>query len=166
MTTSDVAVAMDAALPEGAGRDLMAANLADEQGDPVAHVDLFEGFAHAVEAAPDPASPATLGLLATYAELLADSPMAALAGFVAYEWQASAVARLKAEGLRVHYGLDDQAVSFWEHHARVDVEHGAWAIGALTTLGEAPNRLLPSIRLAADAWWGFLDEREAAAPAG
>ena len=33
-----------AALPEGPGRDLVATNLADEEGDPVPHVELFERF--------------------------------------------------------------------------------------------------------------------------
>jgi pyrroloquinoline-quinone synthase len=154
-----------AGLPEGPARQLVAANLADEQGDPTPHVELFQRFADAVGAAPDAASPATRALLSTYDELLARSPLAALAGFVAYECQASDVARRKAEGLRRDHGLDEHAVSFWEHHATADVHHGEWMHRALVESTDAPGQLAPSLRHAADAWWAFLDEREAVAPA-
>ena len=45
------------ALPEGPARDLVAANLADEQGDPIPHAELFEQFAGAVAAGDDAPSP-------------------------------------------------------------------------------------------------------------
>ncbi len=160
-----------AELPEGPARQLVAANLADEEGDPVAHVELFERFATAVGAAgvdETPPSPATRALVDTYASSLRDGPVAALAGFVAYECQASEVARTKADGLRGHYGLDDFAVSFWEHHARVDARHSEWAIRALGELSPSPDQVAndqvsPAFRRGADAWWSFLDERETAA---
>jgi pyrroloquinoline quinone (PQQ) biosynthesis protein C len=150
----------------------VAANLADEEGDPVSHVELFERFATAVGARSGtddtPASPATSALVDTYAASLEDGPVAALAGFVAYECQASEVARTKADGLRSHYGLDDFAVSFWEHHARVDVRHSEWAVRALNELsrsndGIRQDQLRTAFLRGADAWWSFLDEREAAA---
>jgi pyrroloquinoline-quinone synthase len=157
-----------AELPEGPAKDLVAANLADEQGDPVAHVELFEQFAGAVGARPieqAPASAATRALVDSYAGSVSDGPVSALAGFIAYECQASEVARSKAEGLRNHYGMDDLAVSFWEHHARVDARHGEWALEALGDLSEsldpgARAQILPAFRRGADAWWSFLDERE------
>jgi pyrroloquinoline-quinone synthase len=154
-----------AGLPEGGARDLVASNLADELGDPVPHVELFERFAAAVAATVDPASPATRSLLSTYDDLLTESPLAALAGFVAYECQASEVARRKADGLRRDHGLDDDAVSFWEHHASVDRQHGEWIQQALVESTETPGQLAPFIRRGADAWWAWLDEREALVPA-
>ena len=155
-----------AGLPEGPARELVAANLADEQGDPIPHLELFDRFAGAVGAKPDAPSPATSALLAAYRLLLAEGPLAALAGFVAYESQASDVARTKADGLRRHHGLDDAAVSFWQHHADVDARHAAWAWSALGELTEASGQVAPAARRAADAWWAFLDEREALAEAG
>jgi pyrroloquinoline-quinone synthase len=152
-------------LPPGPAHDLVAANLADEQGDPVPHVELFERFAEGVGAGDEGASPAISHLLGVYDELLVEAPVAALAGFMAYESQASDVARRKADGLRDHHGLDDQAVSFWEHHATVDALHGVWARQALEASSAAPGDLVPFVRRAADAWWAFLDEREALAPA-
>lgn len=148
-------------LPAGTARELIAANLADEEGDPVAHVELFERFAEAVGASPEPASTATSKLLATYEDLLAAGPGAALGCFVAYESQASDVARRKAYGLRHHYGLDDHAVSFWVHHAAVDARHGEWAQQALDQFTDSPDGEIAAIRRAGDAWWAFLDEREA-----
>jgi pyrroloquinoline quinone (PQQ) biosynthesis protein C len=102
--------------------------------------------------------------LATYDDLLAEGPAAALAGFVAYECQAGEVAQRKAEGLRRWYGLDDDGVAFWAHHARVDIRHGAWARRALASVAGDGQR--PAVRRAADAWWAFLDEREVVATTG
>jgi pyrroloquinoline quinone (PQQ) biosynthesis protein C len=48
-----------------------------------------------------------------------------LAGFVAYESQATDNTRRKADGLRRHHGLSDETVSFWDHHANVDARHRA-----------------------------------------
>jgi pyrroloquinoline quinone (PQQ) biosynthesis protein C len=107
----------------------------------------------------------TSQLLGTYEQLLGQGPLAALAGFVAYESQSSDIAARKAEGLRRHHGLDDHDVSFWEHHAAVDARHGTWGQGAMEEYTQDLLSLVPFVRQAADAWWGFLDEREAIAPA-
>jgi pyrroloquinoline-quinone synthase len=147
-------------LPEGHGRDLVASNLADELGDPVPHTELFERFAQAVDALPAERSPAMAGLLAAHDELLGRGPLHALAGFLAYEYQAAEVANAKADGLRRNYGLGEDAVSFWAHHAEVDIHHAEWARDALASSTSAPEALEPSVRCAAEAWWAFLDERE------
>ena len=149
------------ALPEGPARDLVTANLDDEQGDPVPHAELFEHFAAAVAAGADPASPATDELIGTYDDLLSEGPTPALAGFLAYESQAAEIARSKAEGLRRHYQLDDSALRFWDHHAQVDVRHHGWARQALATSARTRDAVETDLRRAADAWWAFLDEREA-----
>jgi pyrroloquinoline-quinone synthase len=154
---------LTAALADGPARDLVAANLADEQGDPTPHAELFERFATAVAAGADAASPATTGLLGTYDDLLSDGPMSALAGFVAYESQAAEIAQSKADGLRRQYQLSDSALRFWDHHAQVDVRHDAWAREALATSVCTDDAVGSDLRRAADAWWAFLDEREALA---
>jgi pyrroloquinoline-quinone synthase len=151
-----------AGLPRGQAFDLVAANLADEEGDPVPHVELFERFASAVGAGEDAASPATRALLTVYGELVGQGVLAGLAGFVAYESQAAEIARRKADGLRIHHGLDDQGVSFWEHHADVDARHGTWAQSALGLCSDRPECVVDAVRRAADAWWAMLDERETA----
>jgi pyrroloquinoline-quinone synthase len=154
-----------AQLPPGTARDFIAANLDDEMGDPVPHVDLFEDFARGVGAPISEPSPAMASLLATHTELLSRSPGQGVAAFVAYEYQAADVARNKADGLRRHYGLTGGALAFWEHHAHVDVTHSQWALSALAHVPEAPSEVGGAVRRAADAWWQFLDERESAAQA-
>jgi pyrroloquinoline-quinone synthase len=149
-----------AQLPPGEARDLVAANLDDELGDPVPHVELFEGFARGVSAPATGPSEAMASLLATYDDLLDKGPVEGLAGFVAYEVQAADVARNKADGLRRHYGLADEAVAFWEHHADVDMTHAAWAVSALGLMTEELSETGVSVHRAANAWWRFLDERE------
>ncbi|MHB1854581.1 MAG: TenA family transcriptional regulator [Acidimicrobiales bacterium] len=154
-----------AQLPPGRARDLVAANLADELGDPVPHTELFERFAGALDAGFSDASSATAFLLATYEALLEEGPAQALAGFLAYEFQSAEVAASKAAGLRTHYGMGEETVSFWDHHAQVDVNHAAWAGDALSALTDGPDRLVGAARAGAEAWWAFLDERQALAPA-
>ncbi|MHB1584731.1 MAG: iron-containing redox enzyme family protein [Acidimicrobiales bacterium] len=154
---------LEVGLPDGPARRLVAANLADERGDPVPHLELFDRFVDAVGATAEPPAPATRALLATYAELLAEGAVPALAGFVAYESQAAEVAASKAAGLRSHYRFDGAGVSFWEHHADVDGRHGDWLRHALGELLEVGDGVPEGTRRAADAWWAFLDEREAAA---
>jgi pyrroloquinoline-quinone synthase len=156
--------ALVACLPEGPGRDLVAANLADELGDPLPHIELFERFAGALGAPESAPSPAMSHLLGAHDELIALGARHGLAGFLAYESQAAEVARTKAKGLRTHYGLGQDAVSFWSHHAEVDLRHAEWARDALDSLTPGPERFEASVRKAADAWWAFLDEREAARP--
>jgi hypothetical protein len=48
----------------------------------------------------------------------------------------------------------------------MDVDHGDWAIDALAHLGADPAVVANAAKRAADAWWEFLDEREADAPVG
>ncbi|MGB9111753.1 MAG: iron-containing redox enzyme family protein [Acidimicrobiales bacterium] len=148
------------ALPDGPARTLVQANLGDELGDPIPHTALFEEFATAVGATVQEASPAMAQLLATYDEMLDMDPQSALAGFLAYEMQAAEVASNKAKTLRQHYGIDGRGSAFWDHHARVDVEHRQWMRDALALSTSDTHEIEESLRNAADAWWAFLDERE------
>jgi pyrroloquinoline quinone (PQQ) biosynthesis protein C len=90
--------------------------------------------------------------------------VAALSLPTAYETQAAAVARTKADGLRRWYGMDTEATAFWDVHATMDADHGDWALETLAALGADPAEVGAAARTAADAWWALLDEREAEAP--
>jgi pyrroloquinoline-quinone synthase len=150
-------------------RGLLADNLADETGTGSstagAHLELFDRFAAALDACTDaPATPATTRLVDVYREA-AGTPVEALGVLVAYESQAAAIATTKASGLQERYGLDADEAGFWSEHASVDVAHRAWAIEALYEVtGGSIELAADALRRGADAWWGFLDEREAAAP--
>lgn len=145
---------------------LVERNLADERGRPEPHLALFDRFAAAMGADPSrPAGPAARRLVATYHRLAEEAPEAALAGLAAYETQAAAIASSKSDGLRRFYGADAAATEFWDVHATMDADHGEWAIDALAQCGADPAATEESARQAAEAWWAFLDEREAEAPA-
>ena len=133
-------------------------NLSDELGYPEAHLVLFDPL-RLIET--DRAAQALVG---TYDSLVALGPVAALAGLAAYETQAAAIAASKADGLRRWYRMDAAGTGFWDVHARMDADHGEWAVEALDLLGADPLVVEAGARRAAEAWWALLDERQASAP--
>lgn len=153
-------------LPERA-RTLVAANLADETAavGGTSHLTLFDRFADAVDAQEAAATPATERLVRTYETAGTEgAALEALGVLVAYESQAATVAASKAAGL-AQYGVTDADAAFWTEHASVDVTHREWAMQALHELaGGSVEAASPALRQGADAWWAFLDEREAARP--
>ena len=155
------------ALPPGRARDLVEANLADELGAPEPHAQLFESFALAAGARPDaPATPSTAALLAVVRTTASNDPVAALAMVAAYEVQAADIAASKGDGLRRHYGFDEEGTSFWDVHRTQEVEHAGWSMDALTALGADPDVVQAAATVSADSWWLFLSEREELAAAG
>jgi len=153
-----------AALPDGRPRQLVEDNLADERGVPAPHLELFDSFATAVGAVDTDMTPATRSLVDLYVGAAEASPVAALSAVAAYEVQSPDIASSKADGLRSRYGLDDDGTRFWDVHAGIDEGHGAWMLEALGELADGPHDVAVPATAAADAWWAFLDEREAAAP--
>jgi pyrroloquinoline-quinone synthase len=148
-------------------RELVQRNLDDEVGGAATHVELFDRFAAAM-GAPNPKGteiePATRSLLTTHAELVASSAAEGLAAVLTYELQAPEISASKAAGLRSQYGVDGDAVAFWDTHAAVEGDHASWTLDAVVAAGGEPPVVATAARRAADAWWAFLDEREAAAP--
>jgi pyrroloquinoline quinone (PQQ) biosynthesis protein C len=151
------------ALPDGRARGLVVANLEDERAVPAPHLELFDAFAGAVGATATDMTPATDALVGMYMTQVGASPVAGLSAVAAYEIQAPGIAATKAEGLRTRYGLDDDGTRFWDVHAGVDEAHGAWMLEALGAVAAGPDEVSAAATAAADAWWAFLDEREAAA---
>jgi pyrroloquinoline quinone (PQQ) biosynthesis protein C len=158
--------AIAAGLPDGRARALVEANLADELGVPAPHAALFESFAQAAGAGPVgvSATTATAALLHAVRAASSTDPAAALAMVAAYEVQAADIAASKADGLRRRYGMDAAGTQFWDVHATQEAAHADWSIDALTALDADPAAVCAAARIAADAWWAFLDEREALAP--
>jgi pyrroloquinoline-quinone synthase len=155
------------ALPAGRARDLVEANLADELGTPEPHAQLFESFARAAGASPDaPATPSTAALLAVVRTTAANDPVAALAMIAAYEVQAADIAASKGDGLRRHYGFDDDGTAFWDVHRTQEVDHAGWSMEALTALEADLDVVQAAATVSADSWWLFLSERDELAPAG
>ena len=158
--------AIAAALPEGRARDLVQANLDDELGSPEPHAQLFESFAQAAGASPEaPATPSTAALLALVRTAAIVDPAAALAMVAAYEVQAADIAGSKSDGLRRHYGMDDEGTRFWDVHRTQEVDHAGWSMEALSELGADPDVVQAAATVSADSWWLFLSEREELAAA-
>jgi pyrroloquinoline quinone (PQQ) biosynthesis protein C len=155
------------ALPAGRARDLVEANLADELGTPEPHTQLFESFARAAGATQDaPATPSTAALLAVVRTTAANDPVAALAMIAAYEVQAADIAASKGNGLRRHYGFDEEGTAFWDVHATQEVDHAGWSMEALTALEADLDVVQAAATVSADSWWLFLSERDELAPVG
>ena len=155
------------ALPTGHARTLVEANLADELGTPEPHAQLFESFARAAGAAPEArATPSTAALLAVVRTTAANDPVAALAMIAAYEVQAADIAASKGDGLRRHYGFDDEGTRFWDVHRTQEVDHAGWSMDALTALDADLDVVQAAATVSADSWWLFLSEREELAPVG
>jgi pyrroloquinoline quinone (PQQ) biosynthesis protein C len=151
-------------LPAGPARALVEESLHDELAVPEPHVELFESFAIAAGAG-ESATPgaAAQRLTELQRQAAASQPVAALAMIALYEVQAAEIARTKSDGLREHYGFDPTGTRFWDVHATMETQHAQWSLEALASLDPAVDEITEAAGAAADAWWGFLDERELAA---
>lgn len=151
-----------AASPDGEARRMVEANLSDELGTPEPHLELFDAFARAVGASGDePATPATVSLIGAQLDAASRDAVSGLAALAAYEVQAAEIAATKAEGLRKRYGIPEEGVRFWDVHATMEDEHADWSLRALAELADGRPDVGGPARAAAQAWWLFLDEREA-----
>lgn len=147
----------------GSARQLVEDNLRDELSEPKPHAEIFEGFASAVGAKQKAdATEATRNLVSLYERTSTSDPIAALSVIGAYEIQAAQVALTKGESLRTHYGLGPDATEFWDIHATLEQTHAAWTIEALQALGADGSTVQTFATESAQAWWSFLDERDAA----
>jgi pyrroloquinoline-quinone synthase len=151
-----------ASLGDSPSRRLVLDNLRDELTEPRAHAEIFEGFATAVGAKQKAdATEATRNLVSLYLSSAASDPVAALSVIGAYEIQAAKVALTKGESLRTHYGIGADGTEFWDIHSTLEESHAAWTIDALAALGADSKSVQKFAAESSDAWWSFLDERNA-----
>ena len=147
--------------------EMVIRNLSDELGRPEPHLDLFDRFADAL-----PGAPASVG---PGAGRRGPGPDLRRPGGRGTGGHTGRPGRLRDPG--VGHRLDQgrrpapsvwngrTGTEFWDVHAALEADHGDWAIEALLTLGADPAPVEQWARRGADAWWAFLDEREAEAPA-
>ena len=140
-------------------------NLWDEEQGSENHVELWLRFCDALGVDRDEVrggSPehATAGLVSTYKHLTSGGPLAAgAAALYAYESQVPALARVKMEGLRKNYGLeDDRAVSFFAVHRTLDEAHSEAEREMVTALADGEeDAVLDAVNTATGGLWRFLD---------
>ena len=152
-----------ARLPEGAARDTIAENLRDEiEGD---HLGLWLDFAAGVGAGRDEvlgsnAMEVTTGCVEAFQSAAAERSLPyALGMLYAYESQTPGVAATKIEGLRNHYGIDGPALTYFELHGELDVEHSdelAAALAEVATDDAAVAEAEAGARAGAEAIWALL----------
>ncbi|MGH2740451.1 MAG: CADD family putative folate metabolism protein [Actinomycetota bacterium] len=139
-------------------------NLWDEEHGEENHAELWLQFAEGMGVGRDDVrssqrNEATRTLVETYRRTSAREPVAAgIAAIHAYEAQVPAVSRVKIDGLRKHYGIDDgRTTGFFEVHERLDVEHSGAERAMLEELAEdEPEAAVGATEDALEAWWGFL----------
>jgi pyrroloquinoline-quinone synthase len=159
--------ALHSRLPEGAMRRDVLANAYEEECDGIAHSDLWLRFADGMGGPVSNFSekkpiPEVSELVVTFRELAKEAPVAAAFGaFFAYESQVPKIAAEKRNGLKRHYGADDQTCSYFTVHEKADVHHaGVWRkiISAMVQEDDRQaSEALEGISRAARALWTALD---------
>ena len=102
------------------------ADLAAHAGEEAAHVSLWDAFARAAGTdGPQPAEPETTECAEAWAGEVRDL-LGHLVALYAIESAQPAISRVKADGLREHYGFaPGPATAYFDLHAERDVEHAA-----------------------------------------
>ena len=84
-----------------------------------------------------------------------------LAALLAYEAQIPEVSRVKIEGLKKFYGIDEpEALEFFTVHEKADIYHSRDEMNAIVEnckTEEEQNKVLHVIKQSADLYWQMLD---------
>lgn len=140
-------------------------NLWDEEHGRDNHAELWLRFAEGIGVARDDVraaerNEATNALVSLYSETSRAAPVpAAVAALYAYERQVPEVSKSKIEGLKKHYGVEDQrATAFFAVHGVLDIEHSDAERDMLAELsvGADEGAVEDVTRRTLEAWWNFL----------
>ena len=165
--------AVHSACPDRDGRQMLAENLAEEEGVEAGkqdHATLWLMFACGL--GEDEASvreqrlnPETRALIDTFRSLSRRSYASGLGALYAYESQFPGVATAKIEGLVDRYGIaDEETLRFFRVHATADIEHSSVCRALLDRLPEAEKaEAVAAGEELAGALWNFLSGVETAA---
>lgn len=149
---------------DGDARTIVAENLRDERDDD--HPALWLRFAEAVGVEADAvrgtaAEPETQECIESFRSGMTQRSEAfALGMLYAYESQTPDVAKTKVDGLRKHYGIDGDGVTYFELHGELDVEHTDGLARALESVAATPAQRQDAIegaKAGAEAVWRILD---------
>ena len=150
-------------------------NLWDEEHGRENHAELWLRFAEGIGVARDDVkgaarNDATNALVELYSEMSREAPVpAAVAALYAYERQVPEVSGSKIDGLKKHYGVEDErTTAFFAVHGVLDIEHSGAERDMLGRLAADSDQepVHDATQRALDAWWNFLsavDQPEAAA---
>jgi pyrroloquinoline-quinone synthase len=145
-------------------RQVIAANLADEEGGSPTHPELWLDFAAGLGVARESVLNAATGprmnaLVETYRSVARMETGLAAAGLYCYEKQIPPVASAKISGLRAHYGItEDSTLRYFAVHEAADVEHAAQWEGMIGRGGTDAAQAAAVADTVLNALWGALDE--------
>jgi pyrroloquinoline-quinone synthase len=151
--------------PDLETRQYLLENLIDEERGSENHPELWLRFAEGIGARREDVRmaaplPETAACDNTFREVAAQGPAAGLAALYAYESMVPAVAESKIDGLKRHYGIDDdETLRFFTVHLEVDEWHADRARTLLERTAPADERAHAkrAASEALDALWGLLD---------
>ena len=164
--------ALHSRLPDGKLRRTVLENLADEEGllhggeDARPHSDMWMDFATGMGADEGAVRGRKLGeetrtLLQHFRAAMTGSATAALSALYAYESRVPAIAKTKAEGLKLHYATDAATRRYFTLHTTADVYHAqVWREALTAELAARPEEAEAALKAAEDAakaLWTALD---------
>ncbi len=134
------------------------AELAAHAGEEAAHVALWDAFADAAGTdGPQPAEPETARCAAAWKGAGRDL-RGHLVALYAIEAAQPAISRVKADGLREHYGFGEgPASAYFDLHAERDVEHAADGRAMLEARLDDEDALVAEAERVLRANWTLLD---------
>jgi len=166
--------AVHSACPDRNGRQMLAENLAEEEGLEAGkqdHAGLWLMFAAGIGESEDAVraqelNAETRALIDTFRRLSRRSYASGLGALYAYESQFPAVASAKIEGLIDRYGIrNEETLRFFRVHESADVEHSSVCRSLLDRLPEEEKaEAVAAGEELAGALWNFLSGVEARAP--
>ncbi len=150
---------------DGALREIVNENLAEEEDPNGSHPKLWRDFANALGVPDDditccPALPGTQAVVQTFREICVDRPVAeVVAALYAYESQVPEIATTKIAGLKDFYGINQpEALAYFTVHEQADKAHrAAWRNWLENHANEDTEGILATAGKALEALWGALD---------
>jgi pyrroloquinoline-quinone synthase len=147
-------------------RRLVLENLNDEEAGTPNHPELWLQFVESLglsrnDAIGTPAQSETRNLIGEFRNICGQkSTASALAALYAYESQIPAIAESKINGLKRHYGFEDNSgIEYFTVHIEADKEHSAVERNLLSRYIDSDNaaEAMESIERVLTALWGLLD---------
>ena len=145
-------------------RQIIAANLADEEAVTPTHPELWLDFAKGMGVSREAvlateAGPRMNALVDAYRAVAKMDTGLAAAALYCYEKQIPAVAQAKIAGLKQNYGVNDEStLRYFSVHEAADVEHAAQWEYLLNQPGIDAEKASAVADQVLDALWGALDE--------
>ncbi len=154
-----------AARSEGALRETVLENLAEEEDPNGPHPKLWRDFAAAVGVGEDditccPALPGTQAVVSKFREICSERPVTeAVAALYAYESQVPEIAITKIDGLKKFYGVNSpRDLAYFTVHEEADKAHrAAWRNWLEQNASGNEEEILATTKQALNALWGALD---------